>query len=118
MQMKYEYLDRGGSTSGTYWRLRSDVHERLSVPGEFERDRRIDWETAKTRVLHMLKERASNDEEGLQNKEVRKITSFDRKQVTRLFSELREEGHARSVGHGRGARWVFDKERQDDPEDE
>jgi ATP-dependent DNA helicase RecG len=118
MQMKYEYLDRGGSASGTYWRLRSDVHERLSVPGEFERDRRIDWETAKTRVLHMLKERASNDEEGLQNKEVRKITSFDRKQVTRLFAELREEGHARSVGHGRGARWVFDKERQDDSEDE
>jgi hypothetical protein len=42
------------------------------------RDRRIDWEAAKTRVLSVLKLRSERKEAGLSNAEIRKITHLDR----------------------------------------
>jgi len=48
MELKWNYLERGGTGRGTYWILRSDLHHQLSAPGHPERDRRIDWEAAKT----------------------------------------------------------------------
>jgi len=107
MEADFGYLERGGTGRGTYWILRHDLHSRLSAAGYPERDRRIDWEAAKTRVLSILRQRAGRKEPGLTNAEIRKITHFDRSQVKRLMAELAKEDTALREGRGRGAKWVF-----------
>ena len=107
MELKFGYIERGGTGRGTYWILRHDLHRRLSLPGHPERDRRIDWEAAKTRVLSILKQRAERGEPGLSNAEIRQITHFDRAQVKRLMAELNRETAATLTGKGRGARWEY-----------
>jgi len=107
METEFGYIERGGTGRGTYWTLRHDLHRKLSVPGHPERDRRIDWEAAKTRVLSILKQRAKRRELGLTNAEVRQITHYDRQQVNRLIHELEQEGHAVIEGHGRAARYRY-----------
>jgi ATP-dependent DNA helicase RecG len=112
METDFEYLERGGGGRGTYWILRHDLHRRLSAPGHPERDRRIDWEAAKTRVLSVLKQRAERGEAGLSNTEIRQITHFNRAQVKRLMSDLGQERATHLEGRGRGARWIFKAEHQ------
>ena len=111
MELKYGYVERGGAGKGTYWVLRRDLHRRLSAPGYPERDRRIDWESAKTRVLSVLKQRAERGEPGLSNAEIRQITHLDRNQVVRLMRELRRENPQISEpGRGRWARYEWRKQ--------
>lgn len=107
MERDLGYTERGGAGRGTYWLLRPDLHRRLAAPGHPERDRRIDWEAAKTRVLSILRQRAQKNEPGLTNAEIRGITHFDRAQVKRLMAELAREKAARLEGRGRGAAWVL-----------
>jgi len=108
MELGLGHLERGGTGRGTYWRLRSDLHRRLSAPGHPERDRRIDWEAAKTRVLSVLMDRAKRGEPGLSNEEIRGITHLDRNQVVRLMRELRKENpEIRHPGRGRWARYEW-----------
>jgi len=105
LETEFGYLERGGTGRGTYWTLRHDMHRRLSAPGHPERDRRIDWEAAKTRVLTVLRRRQQRSEAGLTNAEIRSMTHFDRAQVKRLMAELAREGTAQVEGRGRGAVW-------------
>jgi len=112
MESTLGYLERGGAGKGTYWVLRPDLHRRLAGPGHPERDRRIDWEAAKTRVLSILMQRSERSEAGLSNTEIRQITHFDRGQVKRLMGQLHKEGHAKTVGKGRGARWVYGERKE------
>ena len=109
MELQFGYLKRGGTGRGTYWILRHDLHRRLSAPGHPERDRRIDWEAAKTRVLSVLKQRAERGEPGLSNAEIRQITHFNRAQVKRLMAELNREMSATILGRARGARWQYNE---------
>jgi ATP-dependent DNA helicase RecG len=106
---KNGYIEHGGSGRGTYWSLRPDLHRRLAEAGHHERDRRIDWEAAKTRVLSLLMERARRSEPGLSNKEIRQITRFDRHQVKRLLRELRGETAVFASGHGASAKYYWRK---------
>jgi ATP-dependent DNA helicase RecG len=108
METEFGFLERGGTGRGTYWTLRYDLHRRLSAPGHPERDRRIDWEAAKTRVLSILKQRAQRGEAGLNNAEIRQIAHLDRNQVVRLMAELRRENPEISEpGRGRWARYQW-----------
>jgi ATP-dependent DNA helicase RecG len=108
MEQRLAYLERGGAGRGTYWTLRPEIHRRIAGPGHPERDRRIDWEAAKTRILSILRQRAERGDPGLSNKEIRQITRFDRHQATRMMTELRAEApQVRSIGHGSGARYVW-----------
>lgn len=101
-------IERGGTGKGTYWTLKPKVHEQLAAPGHPERDRRIDWEAAKTRVLSILMERSKRQENGISNKEIRQVTHYNRQQVTRLISQLRKEHpQIRINGHGAGARYTW-----------
>ena len=102
---KAGYIEHGGTGRGAYWTLRSDIYKRLAESGHHERDRRIDWEAAKTRVLSILMERAKRGEQGLSNKEIRQVTKFGRDQVKRLMTQLRAEANVRVSGIGRAARW-------------
>ena len=106
MEVDREYLERGGTGRGTYWMLMPDLHRRLIADGHPERDRRIDWEAAKTRVLSILKQREGRGELGLSNTEIRKITHLDRYQVVRLMRELIvEDSLIKLIGKGRKARY-------------
>lgn len=106
MERDRGYLERGGSGRGAYWMLRAELHRRLAAPGHFERDQRIEWEAAKTRLLSVLWRRRERGEPGLSNQEAREITHLGRDRVKRLLNELRSEGQATTVGNRRGARWV------------
>ena len=109
MEREFGYLERGGAGRGTYWTLTPDLHRRLSAPGHPERDRRLDWEAAKTRVLSVLKQRAERNETGLSNAEIRQITHLDRYQVVRLLRELiHENTHVKAPARGRGARYTYE----------
>jgi len=104
------YVEHGGTGRGAYWTLRPEVHQRLAPDGSPERDRRIDWEAAKTRVLSVLMDRAKRGDVGLRNREIRQITRLDRNQVTRLLGELRAENtQVVTRGHGAGARYLWSK---------
>lgn len=107
LERDFDLVERGGAGRGTYWTLRPDLHRRLHAPGHPERDERIDWEAAKTRVLSVLKRRAERGEPGLSNAEIRAIAHLSRAQVKRLMDELRAEGQAGTLGERRGARWVW-----------
>lgn len=106
MARVHGYIERGGAGRGTWWRIAPHLHRQLAGPGHPERDQRIEWEAAKTRVLSVLMERARRGEPGLTNAEVRAITRQDRQQVNRLIHELETEG-VRLIGHARGARYVY-----------
>jgi ATP-dependent DNA helicase RecG len=108
METEFGYLERGGTGRGTYWILRHDLHRRISAPGHPERDRRIDWEAAKTRVLSVLMERAKRKDPGLSNEEIRQITHYDRNQARRLMIELMQENPAiTQEGERRWARYAY-----------
>jgi ATP-dependent DNA helicase RecG len=105
LSLERGYLAKGGSGKGTYWRLRRQTHERLGGAGVPDRDRRIDWTTARAQVESALLQRAKREEPGLTNADIREITAYSRSQVTRLMAELRDEGSVLLEGHGRGARY-------------
>ena len=86
--------------------MKPSLHKRLEGVGNAERNQRIDWDVAKTRILNMLKQRAKRSEPGMSNAEVREVTGYDRQQVNRLIHELESES-VRLTGHGRGARYGF-----------
>jgi ATP-dependent DNA helicase RecG len=102
----FDYLERGGTGRGSWWRMKPALHRRLEGLGHAERDQRIDWDVAKTRVLNMLKQRARRGEPGLTNAGIREVTAYDRQQVNRLIHELEAEG-VRIQGHGRGSCYTY-----------
>jgi ATP-dependent DNA helicase RecG len=102
------FVERGGTGRGTYWTLPPAVHKTLAGPGHPERDRRIDWEAAKTRILSILKDRAKRGEQGLSNEEIRRITHYDRAQGLRLMKELiKENAEITKQGERRWRRYVY-----------
>ena len=110
MERGLSYLDRGGAGRGTHWILRPEVHSRLAAPGHPERDRRIDWDAAKTRVLSVLRHRAERGEPGLRNAEIRQITHFSRHQVFRLMQELiREQSGVVLKGERKSVSYAFEQ---------
>jgi len=64
MERQYSHIERGGTGRGTYWTMRSDLRRDLAADSVPELDARIDWETAKTRILSVLKQRAEHKEPG------------------------------------------------------
>lgn len=108
MERDLGWLQRGGSGRGTYWTLSLPLARRLQPDASHESVTRIDWESAKTRVLSMLKQRAEASQPGMSNAEVRAILKYHRNQVFKLLKELREENpQVISSGHGAGARYEW-----------
>lgn len=111
LEVHFGYLERGGGSGrGSYWTLRPDLYRKLGGSGNPERNRRIDWEAAKMRVVSLLQERARRGEDGLKNEELRQITRLSRKQVVRLMQELRtEHPEITAPGKGRSAGYRWQK---------
>jgi ATP-dependent DNA helicase RecG len=76
METQLGYLERGGTGRGTYWTLRPHLHRQHAGPGHPERNRRIDWEAAKTRVLSVLKQKCKRGEQGLTNADIKTTDSL------------------------------------------
>lgn len=106
LELQWGILERGGAGRGTYWTLDPVIHAQLAAPGLPERNRRIDAEAAKTRLLSVLRQRARRGEPGLTNAQARAITHFGRERVKRLMDELRREGVVQVEGTRKNARWV------------
>ena len=105
------YIEHGGAGRGAYWTLRPEVHQKLAPDARPERNRRIDWDAAKTRVLSILIERAKRGDEGLSNREIRQITRFGRHKVIRLMNELAQEDHQVGLAaRGRYARYRYGRD--------
>lgn len=103
MARRLGHVERGGAGRGTFWTLAPDLHERLAEPGQVLRDRRLDWEAVKARVLSLLVERARRGQPGLANADLRQITRLSRRHVLRLMQELMT-AHPEIQPPGRG-RW-------------
>jgi ATP-dependent DNA helicase RecG len=106
MERNRGWVERGGTGRSTYWTLAADLHQRLATPGHPDRDRRMDWEAAKTRVLSVLMRRTRNGQAGLSNSELRQVTHLDREQVKRLMAQLRADDQVEMTGTRRGSVWV------------
>ena len=106
MEHERSYLDQGGDGRGAYWTLKPELRERLADSG---RQGFLDAgpRAARERILSILASRADNDLGPLANRDLRRITGLDRKQVMRLLQRLREAGRVRIVGRGRGAGYVY-----------
>jgi ATP-dependent DNA helicase RecG len=97
------WSERAGEASRRVTSLR-----RRGEEGSHERDRRIDWEAAKTRILSILRQRAERQEEGLSNSEIRHIAHLDRNQASRLMRELRSETpEVQFTGSKKGSRYIY-----------
>jgi len=95
----------------TYWKLKIKFRKRISATGNMERDFRIDWEVAKTRILSILKQRFEQDKSGLSNAEIRQLVNMIRQQVIRLMKELIDENpDIPHPGRGKYARYYFKTE--------
>lgn len=88
-------------------------HARLVSGAEAEEGRKLEWEVAKTRIMNVIRRRASRGEAPLVNSDVRRITGFDRHQVYRLIREFVDEGRIRIDGHGRAAEYIYRGEPED-----
>lgn len=102
------YIEHSDADLKVYWFIHTDLYNRLVQDGKSKTRPMIDWEMAKTRVLNILMERAHRGEPGLSNRDIRQITRFDRNQVYRLMTELRQENPGLQLpGKGKYARHTF-----------
>lgn len=84
---------------GRFFELTITAHEMLVEGISYERDKTLDIEAIKVRVLSLLNERP------LTNKEISRIGDLTRNQVFKLMSGLRKEGQVECKGHGKSAKW-------------
>lgn len=91
LESDYRHIERGGSGKSIYWTMHPDLYRALVAGSTPEWDARIHWETAKSRTLGALRQRAERGEPGLANRDIRQVTRLSRAQVFRLMQELMRE---------------------------
>ncbi len=96
---RIEVVKSIGKGRGRFFELTMTAHKMLVEGISYERDKTLDIEAIKVRVLSLLKERP------LTNKEISRIGDLTRNQVFKLMSDLRKEGQVECKGHGKSAKW-------------
>ncbi|MFZ5354603.1 MAG: RNA-binding domain-containing protein [Bacillota bacterium] len=102
MENNLQLLQSGGQSKGKYYTLSRLLYDAIEKNASYDRDRRLDKEAMKVRILSILKER------NLTNAEIRQITELDRQQVLRLMREL-EQNNVKISGTGRAAYYYLEK---------
>ena len=105
METELGYLKRGGPQSNPDWIPNPVTRARPLEVGTRRACGMVNPESAKSRILDILRTRATLGQPPLANAVVREITMLDRQQVNRLIRELVDDGHLRIEGHGKGARY-------------
>jgi len=85
MENELKLIQSGGAVNKKYYYLTRKIYSMLEKGIEYDRDKRLDSESIKVRILSILKER------NLTNAEVRQITGMDRQQVIKLMKALKEQ---------------------------
>lgn len=96
---RMEVVKSLGKARGRFFELTMMAHNMLVDGISYDRDKTLDIEAVKVRVLSILKGRS------LSNKEVSQIGDLTRNQVYKMMAELREEGLVECRGHGKSAIW-------------
>lgn len=86
MENSLRLIQSGGTVKRKYYSLTREMYALLEKGIDYDRDKRLDKESIKIRILSILKER------NLNNHEIRQMTGMSRYQVIRLMKELEEEG--------------------------
>lgn len=86
MENNLKLIESGGTLNKRYYTMARAVYAEIGSDAEYERDKRLDRESIKLRILSILKDR------NLTNREIRQITGLSRYQVIRLMHELETEG--------------------------
>lgn len=86
MENHMRLIQSGGTINKRYYSLTRDMYSLLEKGVDYDRDKRLDKESIKMRVLSILKER------NLKNVDIRQMTGMDRFQVIRLMKEMEQEG--------------------------
>ncbi len=86
MESQLRLLQSGGASKGKYYTLKASVYALLEHDTEYNRDKRLDKESMKIRILTLLKER------NLTNEEIRQFTGLTKLQVVRIMHELEIHG--------------------------
>lgn len=100
MEKDLKLIESGGSIKKKYYSLTREVYSMLERDIEYDRDKRLDRESIKIRILSVLKER------DLTNIQIRQMTGMDRQQVLRIMRELKMDG-VKIEGSGRGAYYTL-----------
>lgn len=103
MENSLKLIKSGGTVKKKYYSLTREVYSMLQKGIEYDRDKRLDKEAIKMRILSILKER------NLTNAEVRHMTGMDRQQVLRLMRELKADG-VQIKGSGIGAYYCLSRD--------
>lgn len=101
MENSLKLIESGGTVKKKYYSLTRETYAMLERGVEYDRDKRLDRESIKMRILSILRER------NLTNTEIRQMTGMDRQQVLRLMRELETNG-VKIEGVGRGAHYTLD----------
>ena len=96
---RIEVVKSIGKGRGRFFELTMTAHKMLVEGISYERDKTLDIEAIKVRVLSLLKERP------LTNKEISRIGDLTRNQAYFLMKNLKEEGLVYTDGHGGSAKW-------------
>ena len=96
---RMEVVKSIGKGRGRFFELTMTAYKMLVQGISYDRDKTLDTEAIKVRVLSLLKERP------LTNKEISRIGDLTRNQVFKLMSDLRKEGQVECKGHGKSAKW-------------
>ena len=96
---RIEIVKSIGKGRGRFFELTMTAHKMLVEGISYERDKTLDTEAIKVRVLSLLKERP------LTNKEISRIGDLTRNQTYFLMKSLKEEGLVYTDGHGGSAKW-------------
>ncbi len=102
MENNLRLIQSGGTVKKRYYSLTREMYALLQKGVDYDRDRRLDKESVKMRILSILKER------NLSNHEVRQMTGLGRYQVIRLMKELEEE-NVKLENKGKHSFYYLDK---------
>jgi ATP-dependent DNA helicase RecG len=106
MNRERGYLQRISSGQETVWALRREMYAVLYDERLLIRQRRWEWEKLKERVLHLLKQRAEEGDEGISNAEIRQVTRLKANRSLMFLYELMKE-HPQIEHIDRGRLSVF-----------
>ncbi len=102
MENNLKLIQSGGTIKKKYYTFTREVYSMIEKDTEYDRDKRLDRESIKMRILSILKER------NLTNADIRQMTGLERHQVIRFMKELEEQG-VKMEKKGRFSYYYLDK---------
>lgn len=106
LENNLKIIHSGGNIRNKSYMFTRIVYDALEASADYDRDKKLDKESVKLRILSILKER------NLTNMEIRQITDLDRQNVLRVMKELEYEG-VRLNKKGRWSHYYLEHKNKD-----